>query len=60
MQDCLYEKFLELTTINEGDEYNYTVTITNVIGSAVKYGSIGECIIQHLLTRYVHIYNINK
>ena len=39
--DCLHEKLFVFTNITEGDVYNYTVTITNVIGSAVKNGSIG-------------------
>uniref|UniRef100_A0A1X7STB0 Uncharacterized protein n=1 Tax=Amphimedon queenslandica TaxID=400682 RepID=A0A1X7STB0_AMPQE len=38
--DCLYEKVFVFTNVTEGDEYNYTVTITNVIGSAVTTGSI--------------------
>ncbi|XP_019856873.1 PREDICTED: uncharacterized protein LOC109585303 isoform X2 [Amphimedon queenslandica] len=38
--DCLYERLFIFTNVTEGDVYNYTVTITNVIGSAVKNGSI--------------------
>ncbi|XP_019862219.1 PREDICTED: uncharacterized protein LOC109590785 [Amphimedon queenslandica] len=38
--DCLHERLFIFTNVTEGDEYNYTVTITNVIGSAVKNGFI--------------------
>uniref|UniRef100_A0A1X7SLY5 Uncharacterized protein n=1 Tax=Amphimedon queenslandica TaxID=400682 RepID=A0A1X7SLY5_AMPQE len=38
--DCLHDKSFIFTNITEGDVYNYTVTITNVIGSTVKNGSI--------------------
>ena len=39
--DCLSKKkfVFNFTDVTEGDEYNYT--ITNVIGSSVKTGSIG-------------------
>ncbi|XP_019857317.1 PREDICTED: uncharacterized protein LOC109585623 [Amphimedon queenslandica] len=38
--DCLSKRLFIFTNVTEGDVYNYTVTITNVIGSAVKNGSI--------------------
>ena len=39
--DCLYERLFVFTNTTEGDVYHYTVTITNIIGSAVRTGSIG-------------------
>ncbi|XP_019860608.1 PREDICTED: uncharacterized protein LOC109588946 isoform X1 [Amphimedon queenslandica] len=38
--DCLLDKLFIFTNVTEGNVYNYTVTITNVIGSAVKNGLI--------------------
>uniref|UniRef100_A0A1X7TBP8 Fibronectin type-III domain-containing protein n=1 Tax=Amphimedon queenslandica TaxID=400682 RepID=A0A1X7TBP8_AMPQE len=38
--NCLHERLFIFTNVTEGDVYNYTVTITNVIGSTVKNGSI--------------------
>ncbi|XP_019859690.1 PREDICTED: uncharacterized protein LOC109587920 [Amphimedon queenslandica] len=38
--DCLSKRLFIFTNVTEGDVYNYTVTITNVIGSSVKNGSI--------------------
>uniref|UniRef100_A0A1X7T8R2 Uncharacterized protein n=1 Tax=Amphimedon queenslandica TaxID=400682 RepID=A0A1X7T8R2_AMPQE len=39
--DCLLDKLFVFTNVTEGDVYNYTVTVTNVIGSTFKNGSIG-------------------
>ena len=49
--DCLSKRLFELTNVTEGDVYNYTVTITNVIGSAVKNDSIG--IIVGVLSQFI-------
>ncbi|XP_019860879.1 PREDICTED: uncharacterized protein LOC109589208 [Amphimedon queenslandica] len=38
--DCLLDKLFVFTNVTEGDVYNYTVTVTNVIGSTFKNGSI--------------------
>uniref|UniRef100_A0A1X7SMY9 Uncharacterized protein n=1 Tax=Amphimedon queenslandica TaxID=400682 RepID=A0A1X7SMY9_AMPQE len=38
--DCLSKRLFIFTNVTEGDVYNYTVTITNVVGSAVKNGSL--------------------
>ncbi|XP_019856869.1 PREDICTED: uncharacterized protein LOC109585300 [Amphimedon queenslandica] len=38
--DCLSKRLFIFTNVTEGDVYNYTVTITNVVGSTVKNGSI--------------------
>ena len=39
--DFLHDRLFVFTNTTEGDVYNYTVTITNFIGSAVKTGTIG-------------------